>query len=334
MQEVNLMKKRLLSLLAVLLLTSPTAMARLGTVDGIAFVVNDHVITLSEWERELGMARNEMSFLPPAQRMSNAELEDYVSKVIITTKFQDIFAKQSGLSVQDKEVDAAIADIAARNGTDVATLKEYIIYQGIDFSQYRESIRGQMLASRLQNEIVQSTHFSENEIDIYMKTADFQKIKDRMMKANTPQHKVSHILISVNKDKSEARALQEVNRLRERIISGDASFEDIARANSQDPLSAAEDGALGWVGEGQLAPEFEKAMVNLPEGELSQPVRTAYGYHLIKVDTRRTGFQDEEIIRNVARENYFRKKAAATFDAWLDRMLSDVYVEKRVSTKQ
>ena len=71
----------------------------------------------------------------------------------------------------------------------------------------------------------------------------------------------------------------------------------------------------------------------MPKGELSQPVRTAYGYHLIKVDDRRTGFQDEEVIRNAAREYYFRKKAAATFDAWLKRMLSDVYVEKRVGTQ-
>lgn len=324
------MKMRILSLVAVLLLASPTAMARLGTVDGIAFVVNDEIITLSEWDRELSMARNEMSYLPPAQRMSGVELEDYVSKVIITTKFQDIFAKQAGLFVQDNEVDAAIADIASRNGTDVATLKEYIAYQGIDYKQYRDSIRGQMLASRLQNEVVQSTNFSENEIDLYMKTAEFGRIKEQMMKSNVAQHKVSHILVAVNKDKSEERALQEANRLRERIISGDTSFEDIAKANSQDPLSAAEDGALGWVGPGQLAPEFEKAMVRLSEGELSQPVRTAYGYHLIKVDTRRTGFQDDEIIRNVAREYYFRKKAAANFDAWLDRMLSDVYVEKRV----
>ncbi len=324
------MKMRILSLLTVLLLASPTAMARLGTVDGIAFVINDDIITLSDWEREMALARDEMSYVPPGQRLSGKELEDYVAKVIITTKYQDVFAKQAGLYVQNNEVDAAIADIAARNGTDVATLKEYIQYQGMDYNEYRENIRGQMLASRLQNEIVQSTNFSENEIDLYMKTAEFQNIKKKMMNADVSQHKVSHILIAVNKDASEQKALREANRLRERIISGGASFEDIARANSQDPLSAAEDGALGWVGLGQLAPEFEKAMVRLPEGELSQPVRTAYGYHLIKVDDRRKGFQDDEVIRNVAREYYFRKKAAANFDEWLNRMLSDVYVEKRI----
>lgn len=324
------MKMRILSLLAVLLLASPTAMARLGTVDGIAFVINDDIITLSDWEREMALARDEMNYIPPGQRLTGKELEDYVAKVIITTKYQDVFAKQAGLQVKDNEVDAAIADIAARNGADVATLKEYIQYQGIDYNQYRENIRGQMLASRLQNEIVQSTSFSENEIDLYMKTAEFQQIKKALMNANVSQHKVNHILVAVNKDTSESRALQEVNRLRDRIISGDASFEDIARANSQDPISAAEDGALGWVGLGQLAPEFEKAMVTLPAGELSQPVRTVYGYHLIKVDDRRTGFQDEEVIRNTAREYYFRKKAAASFDEWLNRMLSDVYVEKRV----
>lgn len=326
------MKLRIISLLALLFLASPTAMAQLGTVDGIAFVVNDDVITLSEWQRELNLAKEEMAYLPANQRLSGVELEDHVARVIITTKFQDIFAKQTGLFVQDNEVDAAIADIASRNGADVATLKEYIAYQGIDFNQYRENIRGQMLASRLQNEIVQSTNFSEKELDLFMKTADFKRIQERMMKADAPQYKVSHILIAVNKDKSEENALSDANRLRERIISGEASFADVAAANSQDPLSAAEDGALGWVGLGQLAPEFEASMVRLPVGELSQPVRTAYGYHLIKVDERRTGFQDQEALRNVAREFYFRKKAAATFDEWLTRMLSDVYVDKRVGT--
>lgn len=326
------MKLRIISLLALLFLASPTAMAQLGTVDGIAFVVNDDVITLSEWQRELNLAKEEMAYLPANQRLSGVELEDHVARVIITTKFQDIFAKQTGLFVQDNEVDAAIADIASRNGADVATLKEYIAYQGIDFNQYRENIRGQMLASRLQNEIVQSTNFSEKELDLFMKTADFKRIQERMMKADAPQYKVSHILIAVNKDKSEENALSDANRLRERILSGEASFADVAAANSQDPLSAAEDGALGWVGLGQLAPEFEASMVRLPVGELSQPVRTAYGYHLIKVDERRTGFQDQEALRNVAREFYFRKKAAATFDEWLTRMLSDVYVDKRVGT--
>lgn len=328
------MKARILSLLAVFLLASPTAMARLGTVDGIAFVVNDDVITLSEWQRELGLAKQEMAYLPSDQRLSGAELEDHVARVIITTKFQDIFAKQTGLFVQDNEVDAAIADIAARNGASLETLKEYIVYQGINFNDYRENIRGQMLASRLQNEIVQSTHFSEKELDLFMKTAEFKRIQEQMAKANAPQYKVSHILIAVNKDKSEEKALNEANRLRERILAGEASFEDVAAANSQDPLSAAEDGALGWVGLGQLAPEFESAMVRLPIGELSQSIRTPYGYHLIKVDEKRVGFQDEEVVRNVAREYYFRKKAATTFDDWLKRMLSDVYVEKRVGTSQ
>ncbi len=328
------MNIRTITLLISLLLFSPMATARIGTVDGIAFVVNNGVITLSEWERELGLAKQEMAYLPPGQRLSGAELEDYVARVLITSKFQDAFAKQTGIYVQDREVDNAIAEIAARNGTDVATLQEYIIYQGMDYNQYRESIRGQMLAARLQNEIVQSLNFTENEIDLFMKTADFKKIKDQLSKANNAQYKTSHILIAVNKDKSEERALQEANRLRDRILAGEVSFEDVARANSQDPVSAASDGDLGWVGQGQLMPDFEKVMVTLPIGEISKPVRTPYGYHIIRVDDRRTGFQDNEAMRNVAKEFYFRKKAAAKYDEWLNRMLSDVYVEKRVGSKK
>ncbi len=328
------MNIRTITLLATLLLFSPMATARLGTVDGIAFVVNNGVITLSEWERELGLAKQEMAYLPPGQRLTGPELEDYVARVLITAKFQDTFAKQSGIYVQDREVDNAIRDIAARNGTDVETLREYIIYQGMDYDQYRESIRGQMLAARLQNEIVQSLNFTENEIDLFMKTAEFKKIQDQLSKANIPQYKTSHILIAVNKDKSEERALQEANRLRDRILAGEISFEDVARANSQDPVSAADDGNLGWVGQGQLMPEFEKVMITLPIGEISKPVRTPYGYHLIRVDDRRTGLQDNEAMRNVAKEFYFRKKAAAKYDEWLNRMLSDLYVEKRVGSKK
>ncbi len=326
------MKLRILSLLAALFLTTPSAMAQLGTVDGIAYVVNDDVITLSEWQRELNLAKQEMGYLPVNQRLSNTELEDHVARAMIATKFQNIFAQQSGLYVQDAEVNAAIADIAARNNTDIQTLAEYIVQQGLDFNQYRENIRGQMLASRLQSEIVQSTTISEKELDLFMKTAEFKRIENEIKNANAPQYDVSHILIAVNKDKSEVKAKGEADRLYDRIISGEATFEDVASANSQDPLSAAEDGQLGWVGLGQLAPQFESAMVKLPIGELSRPVRTNYGYHLIKVKEKRMGFQDEEVVRNVAREVYFRKKAAASFDAWLNRMLSDVYVDKRIGT--
>ncbi|PWD85195.1 peptidylprolyl isomerase [Ignatzschineria cameli] len=326
------MKLRILSLIALLFISLPSAMARLGTVDGIAIVINNDIITLSDWQRELDLAKQEMAYLPPNQRMSGTALEDHVARVLITSRFQDQFAKQLGLYVQNNEVDAAIMEIAARNGTDVATLKEYIAYQGMDFNQYRENIRGQMLASRLQNQVVQGNNITEKELDLYMKTAEFKRLKEEMMRADVPQHKVSHILVAVNKDKSEAKALQEANRLRDRIISGDGTFEDIARANSQDPFSAAQDGDLGWVGLGQLAPSFEKTMMTLPVGEISQPVRTPYGYHLIKVEERRKGFQDDETIRNVAREFYFRKKAGDTFDEWLNRMLSDVHIEKRVGT--
>lgn len=326
------MKLRILSLLAALFLTTPSAMAQLGTVDGIAYVVNDDVITLSDWQREVNLAKQEMAYLPPDKRLSNAELEDYIARSMIANKFQTLFGKQTGLYVQDNEVNSAIADIAARNNTDVQTLADYINQQGMDFNQYRENIRGQMLAARLQNEIVQGTTISEKELDLFMKTAEFKNIEKEIKNADAPQYNVSHILIAVNKDKSEGKAHAEANRLYDRIMSGDATFEDAARANSQDPLSAAEDGSLGWVGMGQLAPRFEDAMVNLPENELSKPVRTNYGYHLIKVHEKRSGYQDQEVVRNVAREVYFRKKAAATFDEWLNRMISDVYIDKRVGT--
>lgn len=304
-------------------------MAKIGTVDGIAFVVNNEVITLTEWQKAIDQARQEMSFAPSSERMSDVELKKQVSDYLIATKFQQQFAEMMGLRVHDNEVAAAIQEIASRNGTHVEELLEYLQYQGISYEEYREEIRGQMLTARLQNEIAQTVQVSEQEVEMYMRTAEFQKIKEEMMRTEVTQHKVRHILIAVSKDKSEERAFDEAKRLYQRLKAGE-DFDDLARAQSQDPFSAAENGLLGWVGPGQLAVEFEKVMNRLPEGELSEPVRTPYGYHLILVEERRVGTLDEEMLRNTAREYFFRNKAAEYFNQWLTDMLSEVYIERRI----
>jgi peptidyl-prolyl cis-trans isomerase D len=96
---------------------------------------------------------------------------------------------------------------------------------------------------------------------------------------------VSHILIPAGDD--ETAALIKIVELREQIMGG-ASFAEIARENSADTLSAMQGGDLGWLGSGELpAPEFEPALAALTIGEVSEPVRTQFGYHLIKLaDTR------------------------------------------------
>jgi peptidyl-prolyl cis-trans isomerase D len=107
------------------------------------------------------------------------------------------------------------------------------------------------------------------------------------------QAKVSHILIKTPlpgpdgkvDEKGVAAAQQRAQDLLKQLKAG-ANFEDLARKNSEDPGSAKEGGSLGWVPKGRTVPEFEKAAFSLPKGQLSDLVKTSYGFHIIRVDDR------------------------------------------------
>ena len=90
-----------------------------------------------------------------------------------------------------------------------------------------------------------------------------------------------HILVKVNETTSEAEGKARIDRLRDRLVGG-AQFEEVARGNSED-ASSARGGDLGWISPGDTVPDFERAMNALAIDEISQPVRTPFGWHLIQV---------------------------------------------------
>lgn len=142
------------------------------------------------------------------------------------------------------------------------------------------------------------------------------------------QTHVSHILLPVDERQSEATALARAADLRRRITAGRDSFEALAREYSGD-ASAREGGALGWAMPGQFVPEFEQAMNNLDPGQLSAPVVTRFGVHLIRVDDRRqhtlTSAEQRELARNMLRE----KKAQEAFETWAREVRGRAWVELR-----
>ncbi|HUV21403.1 MAG TPA: SurA N-terminal domain-containing protein [Gammaproteobacteria bacterium] len=94
----------------------------------------------------------------------------------------------------------------------------------------------------------------------------------------------SHILITTNDEADDAAALAKINAIRDRIIAGE-NFAELATELSEDPVSAADGGSLGEVGRGDMVPTFESALFALKLGELGEPVKTAFGWHLIQVNT-------------------------------------------------
>ena len=145
------------------------------------------------------------------------------------------------------------------------------------------------------------------------------------------QTRARHILIRTTEVLSDADAEARLLGLRERMVRGGERFEELARIHSDD-LSAARGGDLGWIYPGDTVPEFERAMDALSPGEISQPVRSPFGWHLIEVVERRLQDVSDERMRAVTRNALRERKAEEAYDAWLRELRDSTFVEYRLET--
>jgi peptidyl-prolyl cis-trans isomerase SurA len=152
-----------------------------------------------------------------------------------------------------------------------------------------------------------------------------QETRNRNAPTVVEQTHVKHILIKVNEVTSEAEAKARIERIRDRIEGG-AKFDEQAKLNSEDG-SAVKGGDLGWISPGDTVPDFESTMNKLKIGELSQPVRTPFGWHLIVVEERRKQDITAERQREQARQALRQRKSDEAFQEWLRQTRDRAYVE-------
>jgi peptidyl-prolyl cis-trans isomerase SurA len=143
------------------------------------------------------------------------------------------------------------------------------------------------------------------------------------------QTRARHILIKVNQIVSSAEARRKLVELRERLENKAAKFEDLARLYSNDG-SANKGGELGWIYPGDTVPEFERAMNALKPGEISQPIESPFGFHLIEVLERKTEEVSRERQRQMARQSLREQKLDEAYEDWLRQMRDRAYVEYRL----
>jgi peptidyl-prolyl cis-trans isomerase SurA len=152
-----------------------------------------------------------------------------------------------------------------------------------------------------------------------------QETRSRNAPTVVEQTRARHILVKVNEVVSDAEGKAKIDRIRDRIETG-AKFEDQARLNSEDATSS-KGGDLGWLSPGDTVPDFEQAMVRLKISEVSPPVRTQFGWHLIQVTERRTQDITAERQRDQARMALRQRKSDEAFQEWLRQMRDRAYVE-------
>ena len=137
---------------------------------------------------------------------------------------------------------------------------------------------------------------------------------------------VRHILLRPNEILDEAAVQQKARGIREQILGGD-DFATIAKSVSEDPGSAADGGDLGWLSPGDTVPEFEEALANLPMKELSEPVKSRMGWHLVEVLERRSHDTTDEVKRDQCGRQIRSVKAEEERELWLRRLRDQAFVQ-------
>jgi peptidyl-prolyl cis-trans isomerase SurA len=158
------------------------------------------------------------------------------------------------------------------------------------------------------------------------------EVRNRETPTIVEQTHARHILVKVNEIVSDSDAKARIERIRDRIDVGGAKFDDQAKVNSDDG-SASKGGDLGWVSPGDTVPDFEQAMNKLKIDEISPPVRTTFGWHIIQVTGRRTQDITAERRRDQARMALRQRKSDEMFQDWLRQTRDRAYVEMKTDER-
>ena len=408
---------------------------RVQLIDRIVVVVNDEVITRHELEHRTRGAtaqlRRQGAPLPP-----QPVLEKQILERMIMDRVQLQFAKETGLKVDDTELDRAITRIADENKLSLQQLRAALEKDGIPFTRFREDIRNEITIARLREREVESRiTVTESEVENFIRTQQDPKareedydishilvtvpehaspeiIKERRARAEQAlteirngtdfrqvaatfsdapdalkggslgwrnasrlptlfldavrelrpgevsgvlrspngfhvlrlndrrgstmpmtlrQTRARHILIKTNELVSEDEAQRRLVSLKERL-DNNADFAELARLYSED-ASNAKGGDLGWLSPGDTVPAFERAMDRLSPGQVSDPVRSQFGWHLIQVMERRTTDVSGERQRLEARRALRARKSDEAYQEWLRQLRDKAYIQYRIDER-
>jgi len=250
----------------------------------IVAVVNDAVVLSSELEHEVEAIRAQLE-KRGGQMPSDRLLRRQVLERLVVKQLQLQQAEKIGIQVTDDDLDRAIADIAGRNKMSLEQLSAMVEGQGQTYAVYREDIRAEMLMDRVRRQDVERRVIvTPREVDQFLASTP---------EADDTEYDVSHILISLRGQATP----DEVARNQERaeatygyIIDKGNEFAATATSYSDAP-DALEGGALGWRRRAQLPTVFAELVPDMKPGEVSKPIRSSAGFHIIKLNGVRAGQQ-------------------------------------------
>ncbi len=275
--------KKLLILPLLLLLGLPlqASYAAIEAIDGIAAVVDDDVITQGELNTRLQtlvkQLREKGTQLPAMPILQRQLLER-----MIIEQLQMAQARQLGISISDEELNKVIDRIAAQNKLTLLQFREVLESEGHAFASFREEIRKELTIGRLRNtKVTKRVNVSPQEIDNLLES------QRRSQSKNEELH-LQHILIALPSDASPEQIAESRNKVEQVLgeLRAGADFSNMAVSHSAGP-KALEGGDIGWRRLAQLPVAFAEAIKEVGVGEVSKPIRSTSGFHLIKLLEKR-----------------------------------------------
>ena len=294
------------SLAAVASLAMAQSDRTLRIGDYIVAVVNSELVTANEVEQRSGRVRDEArrggGRLPPGEVLRKQVVDSLIDERVLVT-----YARDSGVKVDEAELDRAVSSVAANNRVTLSELRRRLQTEGIEFSRFRSSLRDQILVERVREREVQARiRVSDAELDRFVE-------QQRGAAEAAGELNLAQILVTVPEGASEAQVAERRARIDAALarVQGGADFATVAREVSEDG-NRANGGVIGLRPSNRLPDLFVEATKNLKAGEMTaQPIKSGAGFHLLKVVERRDG-QVHRVNQTRARHILLRTSAQAS----------------------
>lgn len=301
-------------LIAIFTLFSITAVQ---AEERVVATVDGYPIMQSQLKKALGKRAN-------TEANRKAALESLVDEFLVQRAIQE-----SGVQVNPQYVDQMIEVMAAQNGLTYGQFLDALDYQGISLEQYSQQIAHQILMEQVRHQAIgQSIEVKPEELEVLAKELlESDKKKGKLKTSKATQYRISHILIKLNPIMDDAKAKAKLTELFKEIQAGKITFEAAAALNSLDYVSGADGGNLGWNFLEVYDPAFSKVAKATKKGQVSQPFKTQFGWHILKITDTRESDRTQDVYLQKAYQQSVNKQAQEAAKDWVKALKKNAEIK-------
>jgi foldase protein PrsA len=322
--QMNLKFKIVVILAAFILIVSGCGLIEKDSTEGkvidgkdVVASVNEEHVSKSDFDIQADRVKTALE--ANGQDFSTAEGKknfQEIKKKVLDSMIRDIIAlqqaKKSDVSLKEGQLEEAIVQLEAYHGGKDA-LDNYLKNQNMDRAEFSELLKEQLIINNLKEKLTSDITVTDDDVKKYYNE------NSEMFKLSSPEIRASHILVA-----TEDEAKKVLSQLKE-----GKDFAELAKKYSTDNTTSVEGGDLGFFGKGQMVPEFEKAAFALKPGEISDIVKSEFGYHIIKVTGERSSLKLEDVetyIKNNLESSEKEEKFNKLLDEWQKQSKIEKYL--------